>query len=131
MGGSGRREKERIKAGWVPVPVRLGQYMLIEALIIGGFVLSITIQLLVLRSTHALLLQLLETLDQRIAEAIQSVLNDLPLGDLPEPPSPLAQFLLGLLQDSMGSGSQESPAGLPRDLKGQFQNVVELNTDQS
>tara|TARA_R110000824_G_C15218412_1_gene677372 strand:- start:394 stop:789 length:396 start_codon:yes stop_codon:yes gene_type:complete len=131
MGGSGRREKERIKAGWVPVPVRLGQYMLIEALIIGGFVLSITIQLLVLRSTHALLLQLLETLDQRIAEAIQSVLNDLPLGDLPEPPSPLAQFLLGLLQDSMGSGSQGSPAGLPRDLKGQFQNVVELNTDQS
>ncbi len=131
MGGSGRREKERIKAGWVPVPVRLEQYMLMEALIIGGFALSITIQLLVLRSTHALLLQLLETLDQRIAEAIQSVLADLPLGDLPEPPSPLAQFLLGLLQDSMKGGSQGSIQELPRDLKGQFQNVVELSTDQS
>ena len=103
----------------------------IEALIVAGFTLTIGIQLLTLRSTHAMLHQLLEELDGRLAEAIQAVLSDLPLGDLPEPPNPLAQFVLGLLQNQMGEASRGLSPDLPRDLKGQFQNVVEISGDQS
>tara|TARA_Y100000310_G_scaffold172587_1_gene172699 strand:- start:331 stop:651 length:321 start_codon:yes stop_codon:yes gene_type:complete len=103
----------------------------IEGLLIVGFTVTIAIQLLTLRSTHALLLQLLEELDGRLAEAIQAVISDLPLGDLPEPPSPLAQFLLGLLQDQMGNRGSALSSELPRDLKGQFANVIEVSTDQS
>jgi len=105
--------------------------VLIEALIVAGFTLTIAIQLLSLRSTHAMLHQLLEALDTRLAEAIQAVLSDLPLGDLPEPPNPLAQFVLGMLQNQMGGSPAGGPPDLSRDLKGQFQNVVEINRDQS
>ena len=75
--------------------------------------------------------QLLEALDTRVAEAIQAVISDLPLGDLPEPPSPLAQFLLGLLQDQMGNRGSALSSEMPRDLKGQFANVIEVSGDQS
>jgi len=103
----------------------------IEGLLIVGFTLTISIQLLALRSTHAMLHQLLEALDTRLAEAIQAVLSDLPLGDLPEPPNPLAQFVLGLLQDQIGNNSRGLSGDLPRDLQGRFENVIEVSGDQS
>jgi len=103
----------------------------LEALIVAGFTLTISIQLLALRSTHAMLHQLLEALDTRLAEAIQAVLSDLPIGDLPEPPNPLAQFVLGMLQNQMGQNSRGLSPDLPRDLQGRFENVIELNEDQS
>ena len=131
MGGLGGGRNERIKAGWGPVRVGVSVMVWLEALIVVGFTLTIAIQLLTLRSTHAMIHQLLEALDTRLAEAIQAVISDLPLGDLPEPPSPLAQFLLGLLQDQMGNRGSPLSSDLPRDLKGQFANVIEVSGDQS
>jgi len=102
----------------------------LEAMIGVGFVITIAIQLLSLRSTHAMMTQLLEALDSRLAEAIQAVLSDLPLGDLPDPPNPLAQFVLGMLQNQMTSRGGGIPPDLPRDLQGRFENVIEVSGDQ-
>lgn len=98
--------------------------ILTDVLIVFGFTLTIAILLLMHRATMILSGQLLQEIDSRMAEAIKSVISELPLEGV-EPPSPLAQFLLGMLQQNVQAG------GTPRDMKGQFSSVIEIDGDSS
>ena len=58
-------------------------------------------------------------LDSTIAEAIKTVLAG--NFDLPEPPSPFQQILMGMIQDKMKGNSDKIPnIELVRDKKGKF-----------
>jgi len=95
---------------------------LAEALIVIDLVVTIGVLVLMHRSTMILSHQMLDAIDERLAKAIKAIIEDLPLEGI-EPPSPLAQFLLGMLQQKVQDG------GAPRDLKGQFANVIEIDGD--
>jgi len=58
----------------------------------------------------------LEELDSKLAQAIQKVISELPLGDF-EAPNAFQQFLMQLIQQKTTAGSVEI---IPRDPKGQF-----------
>lgn len=68
--------------------------------------------------------QLLEEIDARVAGAIQAVVQDLQLEGV-EPPTAIQQFLMGLVQEKFAA------AKIPRDLKGQFSPVIEMDRDSS
>ena len=58
-------------------------------------------------------------LDSTIAEAIKTVLAG--NFDLPEPPSPFQQILMGMIQDKMKGNQEKIPnIELVRDKKGKF-----------
>jgi hypothetical protein len=97
--------------------------ILTDALILGQFCVILGVLLLMQRSIMILVAQLLEEIDHRVAAAIKSVVEDLQIEGL-EPPNPIQQLLFGVLQDRMSSGS---PGKTPRDLKGQFANVIEID----
>jgi len=58
----------------------------------------------------------LEELDSKLAQAIQKVISELPLGDF-EAPNAFQQFLMQLIQQKTTAGSVEI---IPRDAKGLF-----------
>jgi len=58
----------------------------------------------------------LEELDSKLAQAIQKVISELPLGDF-EAPNAFQQFLMQLIQQKTTAGSIEI---IPRDAKGLF-----------
>jgi len=58
----------------------------------------------------------LEELDSKLAQAIQKVISELPLGDF-EAPNAFQQFLMQMIQQKTTAGSVEI---IPRDPKGQF-----------
>ena len=58
----------------------------------------------------------LEELDSKLAQAIQKVISELPLGDF-EAPNAFQQFLMQLIQQKTTAGTVEI---IPRDPKGQF-----------
>ena len=98
--------------------------MLTDFLIVGGFALILSVLILIHRSTMMMVAQLLEEIDHRVAEAIKSVVNDLQLEGI-EPPNPFQQMLMGFVADKINS------AKAPRDLKGQFTPVIEMDQDPS
>ena len=57
-----------------------------------------------------------EELDQRVAKALGSVIQELPIGDI-EPPNLIQQFLVQMMQDQLPKQSVEV---IPRDEKGLF-----------
>ena len=71
-----------------------------------------------------LIAQLLEEIDARVAGAIKAVVQDLQLEGV-EPPNPFQQMLLGFVADKMNAAKS------PRDLKGQFSPVIEIDKDLS
>ena len=126
MGGrvEGHRN-ERIKCWLGRFRVGLGLMLVTDALIIAGFALTIGILVLMLRATMILSHQLLEEIDERLAHAIKSLVESLPLEGI-EPPNPLVQLLMSHLQSSMQNpGSQ----GAPRDMQGKFTDVIEIKGD--
>jgi len=58
----------------------------------------------------------LDELDSKLAQAIQKVISELPLGDF-EAPNAFQQFLMQLIQQKTTAGSVEI---IPRDAKGLF-----------
>ena len=58
----------------------------------------------------------LEELDSKLAQAIQKVISEPPLGDF-EAPNAFQQFLMQLIQQKTTAGSVEI---IPRDAKGLF-----------
>jgi len=58
----------------------------------------------------------LEELDSKLAQAIQKVISELPLGDF-EAPNAFQQFLMQMIQQKTTAGTVEI---IPRDTKGQF-----------
>ena len=117
-------ETRGLRAGWVGVGSGSITMLLTEALIIIDLVVTIGVLVLMHRATMILSHQMLEAIDERLAAAIKSLVEDLPLEGI-EPPSPIAQFLLGMLQQNM------TPPGSPRDMKGQFASVIEIDGDSS
>ena len=91
---------------------------------IFGFALILAVLILIHRSTMMLIAQLLEEIDARVAGAIKAVVQDLQLEGV-EPPNPFQQMLLGLVADKMNAAKS------PRDLKGQFSPVIEIDKDLS
>lgn len=57
-----------------------------------------------------LLLEAIEELDFRLAQALQGVLESLPLAGA-EPPNPIQQMLLGILQQNMAEKVPPNPGG--------------------
>tara|TARA_Y100000592_G_C5224647_1_gene201038 strand:+ start:38 stop:412 length:375 start_codon:yes stop_codon:yes gene_type:complete len=57
-----------------------------------------------------------EELDQRVASALTSVIQELPLGEI-EPPNLIQQFLVQMMQDQLPKQTVEV---IPRDEKGLF-----------
>ena len=91
---------------------------------IFGFALILAVLILIHRSTMMLIAQLLEEIDARVAGAIKAVVQDLQLEGV-EPPNPFQQMLLGFVADKMNAAKS------PRDLKGQFSPVIEIDKDLS
>ena len=101
--------------------------LLTDALIVAGFALTIAILVLMHRATMILSQQLLEEIDERLAHAIKSLVESLPLEGI-EPPNPLVQLLMSHLQGSMQT---PAPGASSRDMKGQFTPVIEIEQDRS
>ena len=57
-----------------------------------------------------LLLDAVEELDERLAKALQGVLESLPLAGH-EPPNPIQQMLLGIIQQNMTQKVPPNPGG--------------------
>lgn len=57
-----------------------------------------------------------EELDQRVANALSSVIQELPLGDI-EPPNLIQQFLVQMMNDQL---PKQTIDAIPRDEKGLF-----------
>ena len=93
-------------------------------MIVGGFALILSVLILIHRSTMILIAQLLDEIDTRIAGAIKAVVQDLQIEGI-EPPNPFQQMLLGFVADKMNAAKS------PRDLKGQFTPVIEMDRDSS
>ena len=91
---------------------------------IFGFALILAVLILIHRSTMMLIAQLLEEIDARVAGAIKAVVQDLQLEGV-EPPNPFQQMLLGFVAEKMNA------AKAPRDLKGQFSPLIEIDKDLS
>ncbi len=91
---------------------------------IVGFALILAVLILIHRSTMMLIAQLLEEIDARVAGAIKAVVQDLQLEGV-EPPNPFQQMLLGFVAEKMNAAKS------PRDLKGQFSPVIEIDKDLS
>jgi len=98
--------------------------MMTDMLIIGGFTLILSVLILIHRSTMMLIAQLLEEIDARVALAIKAVVQDLQIEGA-EPINPIQQLLMGFVAEKMNA------AKTPRDLKGQFTPVIEMNEDPS
>jgi len=71
---------------------------------------------------RSLVLDAVEELDERLALALKSVLDTLPIGDY-EPPNPLQQMLMGVIQQNMAK-SPLNPGG--EALKSQ---IIESKSD--
>ena len=98
--------------------------MMTDLLILGGFALILSVLILIHRSTMMLIAQLLEEIDARVALAIKAVVQDLQIEGA-EPINPIQQLLMGFVAEKMNA------AKTPRDLKGQFTPVIEMNEDPS
>ena len=69
-----------------------------------------------IRMVRFLLNEEMINLDAKLAQAIQKLLDDLPIGDI-EPPNPMQMMIMQILQDNMA----KNPAKvIPRDEKGLF-----------
>jgi hypothetical protein len=101
--------------------------LLTDALVVAGFALTISILVLMHRATMILSQQLLEEIDERLAHAIKSLVESLPLEGI-EPPNPLVQLLMSHLQSSMQNPGAQ---GSPRNMQGQFTDVIEIKGDDS
>ena len=103
---------------------RVDHIVVTDLLIVGGFTLILAVLIAIHRSTMILIAQLLEEIDARVAAAIKAVVQDLQLEGI-EPPNPFQQLLLGFVADKVNA------AKVPRDLKGQFTPVIEMDQDPS
>ena len=103
---------------------RVDHIVLTDLLVVGGFALILAVLILIHRSTMMLIAQLLEEIDARVAGAIKAVVQDLQLEGV-EPPNPFQQMLLGFVAEKMNA------AKAPRDLKGQFSPLIEIDKDLS
>jgi sulfite exporter TauE/SafE len=106
------------------VSSRVDHIVVHDIAMIIGFALILAVLIAIHRSTMMLIAQLLEEIDHRVAEAIKAVVQDLQIEGI-EPPNPVQQLLMGFVADKMNA------AKTPRDLKGQFTPVIEMNQDSS
>jgi len=88
-----------------------------EAGIASACVLMVYLALFIqIRMVRFLLNEEMINLDVKLAQAIQKLLDDLPIGDI-EPPNPMQMMIMQILQDNMA----KNPAKvIPRDEKGLF-----------
>ena len=101
---------------------RVDHIVLTDLLVVGGFALILSVLILIHRSTMMLIAQLLEEIDHRVAKAIKAVVQDLQIEGA-DPVNPIQQLLMGFVAEKMNAAKS------PRDLKGQFTPVIEMDKD--
>jgi len=91
--------------------------MIEAALIACACIVTILIGIVIqLRFTGHIIKQGIEELDAKLALALKSTIESLPIGDI-EPPNPMQMMLMQIIQDNMA----KNPAKvIPRDDKGLF-----------
>ena len=78
-----------------------------------------------------ILLEAVEDLDGRLAEALQSVLNNLGANPDFQPPNPFQALLAQYLQMKMTESVPGAQVVLPRDEKGKFSTLEDNKGDQN
>ena len=121
-------------------PVETGSGVTIDDyVILGVFLVQVALlawqlnakKQLIVDDLTEILLEAVEDLDGRLAEALQSVLNNLGANPDFQPPNPFQALLAQYLQMKMTESVPGAQVVLPRDEKGKFSTLEDNKGDQN